>query len=281
MIKTTKINASSSTTDLEGFVREALRLGSQAYTQYTRMWEPSLKLGRSMWDGYVSNLRSGTMGSSSSCGCRPRSTCEVPETCCPPRCVCELAWQANPRDVVRGTVRVTNTGTQTRTFTFVPTALESDGVGSGVTPNLDPQSATLAPGQAVQVFVVASLAEGFEAGRTYTGEIAVRGLYEQCVKLRIDVEPEARPHCDVEQGEMPMRVREHRWSDHFQCEEPCFEPVGRTPNDPVGPNNPTGGRTAATGAVAGTAAGTTVTASRSVASKTAPRKKTAKKKRKG
>jgi hypothetical protein len=100
-----------------------------------------------------------------------------------------------------------------------------------VTPAVEPSSARLATGESVLVTVAIPLSQGFATGRQYAGEIAIRGRYEQCVRLRVSVVAEPRPHCEVEQGEIPTRIRPHRWSDHFQCEEPCFEPVRRRDDD--------------------------------------------------
>jgi len=201
--------------DMDSLMRESLRIGGQAYAR-------SLELGRAMLGGYLDLWR----------GAAARAaTCGVPETDCPPRCVCELSWEGQPRDTVRGTIRVANTGKDARTFAFVPTPLQTEGQPPGPTPAVEPATAQLAPGDSVLVTVAIPLSQGFETGRTYTGEIAVRGRYEQCVRVRVRVEAEPRPHCDVEQGEIPTRVRQHRWSDHFQCEEPCFEPVRPRPRD--------------------------------------------------
>lgn len=224
----TTTSCNETTGDLGSLVNDALRLGGEAYAQYARMWQPSLDLGRKLWNGYLNYAR----GAAS---CYPSTdTCAVPETCCPPRCVCDLTWQGTLRDQLQGTITVTNTGKTARTFQFAATTLKSGGDDSGVSPKLQPASAILKPGESVLVAVGISLSQGFETGRTYTGEITIRGVYEQCVRVSVDVQPQARPHCDVQQGEMPMRVRAHHWYDHYQCEEPCFEPVGRTPVNPDG-----------------------------------------------
>lgn len=188
---------------------------------------PSLEVGRAVWDGYVAMLRDMARAPTA----RPCSPCEIPEQDCPPRCVCELGWQGQPRDTLRGTIRVTNTGRDRRTFTFAATSLTSDGHDAGIKPQVEPTSAVLDPQQSVTLQVAIPLSQGFETGRTYRGEVLIRGVWEQCVKLSARVEAEPRPHCDVDQGEMPRRVRAHHWYDHFQCEEPCFEPVRHAPRD--------------------------------------------------
>jgi hypothetical protein len=200
--------------DAERLLRDSLRLGREAYSQ---LMAPSFELGRTLWDDYLK------MWQGAARGC----TCRVPEQDCPPRCVCDLAWVVTPGGRVEGSVRVTNTGKAGRTFAFRATNLTAAGHDPDITPSLTPDQATLAPGESVLVQVSASGTDRLQVGRQYAAEIRVAGLYEQCVRVRIDVEDEARPHCDVEQGEIPTRIRAHRWSDHFQCEEPCFEPIRR------------------------------------------------------
>lgn len=207
--------------DVERLVRDSLRLGGEAYSQ---LMGPSLELGRALFNDYLKLWQDAAGGvMRQSCGCR------VPEQDCPPRCVCDLAWTLCPGGRLEGSLRLTNTGKSTRRYTLSATNLVSAGHDPDITPSLQPAEATLEPGQSVLVQVGAQGTERLEIGREYTAEIRVAGLYEQCVRLQVTVEASSRPHCEVEQGEMPMRVRAHRWSDHFQCEEPCFEPVRRQP----------------------------------------------------
>lgn len=217
--------------EVDDFVRGMFRLGQQAWTQ---MFSPAMAMNQPLWDAYLRLLRAPATAKP----CRTDARCEVPETECPPRCVCELRWEASPRDEIRGTIRVTNTGKDARAFTFPATSLVSDGHGSGVTPTVSPASATLEPGESVLLTVHFTVTEAFEVGRIYTGEVEIRGRYEQCVHLHLDVQPESRAHCDVEQGEIPVRVRAHHWYGHFQCEEPCFEPI--RPQRPTEPGRPVG-----------------------------------------
>ncbi len=224
------------TNDVERLMRDSLRLGEQAYSQ---LMAPSFEIGRALLGDYVKMWQEAAKGGHNLGGCRPSCTCQVPEQDCPPRCVCDLTWVVTPGGRLEGTVRVTNTGKTGRTFAFRATNLIAAGHDPDLTPSLQPEQATLAPGESVLVQVAAAGTDRLQIGRQYTAEIRVAGLYEQCVRLRVDVEAESRPHCDVEQGEMPMRIRAHRWSDHFQCEEPCFEPVRRQAdgNDIAGRGN--------------------------------------------
>jgi hypothetical protein len=222
--------------DTERLLRDSLRLGEQACSQ---LMGPTLELGRAFWGDYFKMWQEAAKGGYKMGGCQSSCTCQVPEQDCPPRCVCDLTWVVQPGGRVEGSLRVTNTGQTGRTFALRATNLIAAGHDPDITPSLQPEQATLAPGESVMVQVSASGTERLQIGRQYTAEILVAGVYEQCVRMRIDVESESRPHCDVEQGEMPTSIRAHRWSDHFQCEEPCFEPVRRQPdgNDIAGRGN--------------------------------------------
>jgi hypothetical protein len=156
---------------------------------------------------------------------RPARPCAVPETACPPYCVCQMSWKARRGESLQGTIRLTNTGRAARTFSFAAGSFQGPAGDSGVVPALNPASAELKPGEAVDVRVGVEVGESLQPGSTSSSEVKVRGLYEQCVLLKVEVEAVQTPYCDVRQGEMPMRITEHHWYSHFQCEEPCFEPV--------------------------------------------------------
>jgi hypothetical protein len=77
------------------------------------------------------------------------------------------------------------------------------------------------------VEVSATVPDEFVDG-DYVAEVFITGSYEQCVELRLGVVPsqkcppgKPRCFCDVVQGDPPVRIRAHRWYDHFQCTEPC------------------------------------------------------------
>lgn len=232
MIKASSRRPGDPTGDLERLLQDYLRLGEQVYRGVLR---PSWALGRALWAGSVGSSGGGACDR----GWWPSGSCDIPETECPPRCVCELVWEAQPRDTVRGMIRITNTGPQPQPFSFTATSLQGDGQDTGIRPDLDPATAHLAPGESATVRVTLPLHQGFATGRVYEGEVLVRGRYEQCVRLRVQVEPEPVPHCEVRQGEIPVRVRAHHWYHHFQCEEPCFRPVGRQPQEPDHRPDPT------------------------------------------
>jgi hypothetical protein len=151
--------------------------------------------------------------------------CEIPETDCPPRCVCEVRWQANPREATGMSVRVTNSSATARTYVLHATPFVGPDGSPGLI-SLEPATLALAPGQVGLVkatFTVPDIPEG-----TFDAEIVVRGAYEQavCVTLVVKCEKTVGHRdeiCDVVQGDPPVRIRAHHWYDHFQCTEPCFD----------------------------------------------------------
>jgi hypothetical protein len=163
-----------------------------------------------------------------------RDCCEVPETSCPPYCVCQMSWEATRGEHLQGTIRVTNTGKQARTFTFDADPFQGPSGDTGAKPTLAPATANLSPNQAVVVKIDLDVGEQFQPGSQYNTDVKIRGLYEQCVRLNLSVQPTTAAHCEVSQGEIPTRLRAHQWYHHFQCEEPCFEPVGKPQEPPAG-----------------------------------------------
>lgn len=154
--------------------------------------------------------------------------CEIPEQACPPRCVCEIDWEACPGESLQATVGVKNTSVHAREFTF------SAGPWTGAAAELpqlkvSPPSANLAAGERVVVTMALQLNSNAKAGQRYEAEVTLRGAYEQCVCVRLQVCDNSPAHCEVEQGDPPVRVRAHQWYDHFQCEEPCV-PARTDPN---------------------------------------------------
>jgi hypothetical protein len=75
-----------------------------------------------------------------------------------------------------------------------------------------------------------------QAGAQYVAEVRIVGAYEQCVRLVLDVAAKGAvvdcgpSRCEVAAGDLPVRIRAHRWYDHFQCTEPCTELLPRTPD---------------------------------------------------
>jgi len=154
--------------------------------------------------------------------------CDIPQQDCPPHCVCEIAWQAAPGEPVQATIRVTNTSAQARSFSFKATPLR--GGASPGTLGIAPASAYLSSGQSVTVTLATTVGNDARPGESYNAEVLIHGAYEQCVIVRLDVCSNQSAHCEVEQGDPPVRVRAHQWYHHFQCEEPCAP--SRPPRQP-------------------------------------------------
>ncbi len=159
--------------------------------------------------------------------------CEIPETECPPRCVCDIRWKTCQGGTVHANIHVTNTGSTTRNFTF--TATPFSGPGNPATMiQLSPPSASLAPNASVNVAATLAVTSDFQPGGQYVAEVQVYGAYEQCVRITLDVESATATHCTAQQcevraGDPPVRIRAHQWYDHFQCTEPCVELLRRPP----------------------------------------------------
>jgi hypothetical protein len=163
----------------------------------------------------------------------PKHCCEIPETECPPRCVCDIRWKSCPGGIVRAQIRVVNTGSMTRNFTFTATPFSGPGNPNAAI-QVSPSSASLAPNAAIDVAAALTVTNEFQDGRQYTAEVQIYGVYEQCVRITLDIEPPtardcAPEHCEVRAGDLPVRIRAHQWYDHFQCTEPCVELLRQPP----------------------------------------------------
>ncbi len=165
--------------------------------------------------------------------------CEIPETDCPPRCVCRMHWQGSRGERVKGSITLTNTAQKAQAFSMQATSFKGPDGDTGVTAALAPAFVTLNPNQSATIAVDLDVGDKFETGKSYDAEVTLTGQYEQCVQLCLTVRPSPSHHCEVRQGNIPTHIRAHRWYDHFQCEEPCFEPATpRTPNQTGEPNQP-------------------------------------------
>jgi len=151
--------------------------------------------------------------------------CNIPETECPPYCVCEMEWDACEGGTVTGSIEIKNTGKQSISFNVSADTFRSHTDNSGVAPQLSPANFTLAPGEARIVGITVKAEDNFNQSDTYISQVKVRGRYEQCVRLKLRVRHTNKPVCSVEHGEIPKRIVAHNWYDHFQCEELCFQPV--------------------------------------------------------
>ena len=163
----------------------------------------------------------------------PPSPCMIPETECPPRCVCDVTLDATPDEKVAVTIRVRNDSSSQRTFQLSATPFTGAG-GSPGTLSVSPETLQLPPrhaGIATASFTVPSVPEG-----SYDAEILVHGAYEQCVRVRLRVGCRKRCGdeqclCEVVQGDPPYRIRAHQWYHHFQCVERCEDPRGPVVRD--------------------------------------------------
>lgn len=183
----------------------------------------SIRLSQPLMDVYVKGLSNGL----STITNMASNTCKIPETECPPYCVCTMDWDTCEGNTVTGTIDIENTGKQATNFVMVADNLRSSADDSNVKPQLSPGTFTLEPGTKQTVVVNINVGNKFNPGDLYESEVKVRGRYEQCVRLRLTVQPNLKPHCDVNHGEIPRRIVAHHWYDHFQCEELCFEPIRR------------------------------------------------------
>ena len=68
---------------------------------------------------------------------RPKDPCAIPETECPPRCVCDVTWESSPGETPSLTLRVTNSSATARTFQLQATPFTGPG-GSPGTLSLSP-----------------------------------------------------------------------------------------------------------------------------------------------
>ncbi len=160
-----------------------------------------------------------------------RCGCEIPETTCPPRCACTLEWTVAPGDQRVGYFQLRNTADERVQYGFEASPFRSCRETLEQRPQVEPKGATLPAGGAQSMRVSFSTDETWRAGETYESEILVRGLYERCLCLRVQVSAEAEPCCRLEMGAIPQRIRADDWYRHFQCTEPCFQPVRPNPND--------------------------------------------------
>ncbi len=210
--------------DVANAMREWTRLSSN-------VWSNSMRLGQPLIEAYLKSLS----GAAAEMGKAYGKSCQIPETECPPYCVCELEWEAFQRDTVKGSIDVYNTGEQASQFSLSGDEFRAASDLSSVKPALNPASFTLQPGESQRVEVSVQVGESMDPDQTYHSEVKIAGRYEQCVRLVVHVRRRLFPNCRVDHGEIPTRIRAHRWYDHFQCEELCFEPVRRLQREPVKP----------------------------------------------
>lgn len=210
---------------------------------YLRRWydfsndvvSSSMKIGRPVLAAYVQSYA----GAMTEYDRAYRKSCQIPETDCPPYCVCEMEWEAYEGDTVSGTIDVHNAGKQASQFALSADNFRSAQENTPVKAEITPAGFSLAPGETKKVVVTVNLADSLDPNESYQSEIKIAGRYEQCVRLSLAVRKKMEPYCKVEHGEIPTRIVAHHWYDHFQCEELCFEPIQQraridTPEKAVG-----------------------------------------------
>ncbi len=181
----------------------------------------SMKIGRPVLEAYVQSFT----GAMTEFDRTYRKSCQIPETECPPYCVCEMEWEAYEGDTVSGTIEVHNTGKHASLFVLSADSFRSVQENTPVKPQLAPARFLLAPGEMKKVVVTVKVLDALDPNENYQSEVKIAGRYEQCVRLSLFVRKKIEPFCKVEHGEIPTRIVAHHWYDHFQCEELCFEPI--------------------------------------------------------
>lgn len=169
----------------------------------------------------------GTLDSSLDSGleennCLGEPCCDIPETHCPPPCVCRIHWTGCPGDSFRYQIQVTNTAKVDQEFTLTPVPFPCTEEVVTVTPdnkNLGPDESL----KAIASFTIPDTFASF-AGSRYRTRITVAGKYQQYIQVCLTVRPQQACSCHIEQGEIPKRIRARHWYHHFQCEEDCFPP---------------------------------------------------------
>jgi hypothetical protein len=166
-----------------------------------------------------------------SCGCR------IPETECPPYCACTLDWTMAPGDTRVGHIQIKNTSNEFISYSLAATPLESCEGRTETTPQLEPSAGQVEPGKSLHVQVSVTADKGWRRGDTYESQIKIRGKYERCVCVQVEVACAPEACCKVEMGEIPKSVHADNWTKHFQCTELCFEPIAPPRGVPGQPND--------------------------------------------
>src|SRR4029078_11466583 len=110
--------------------------------------KPLIDLYRPMFDAYMNMVQTALPYAQMA----PKEDCGIPETVCPPYCVCQMNFNSCRGAHSHGTIRVTNTAKKAQLFTFDATPFQGSS-DTGVKPTLTPASANLGPNQSVVVNV--------------------------------------------------------------------------------------------------------------------------------
>jgi len=144
--------------------------------------------------------------------------CLIPEGKCPDYYVGTICWNGCSGDTLKHHLQIINKGKEKRLFTLEAEPFASTDKSASIAPD----SRELKPGESLKAVISFTIPDDF-VGSHFSSHINIKGKYEQCLKLDLQVKP--RQHCctAIEQGEIPKRIKAHQWFHHFQCEEECFE----------------------------------------------------------
>jgi hypothetical protein len=184
----------------------------------TRLNNETMKAGMQPWLDAYSRLFTPLMPGA-------KYGCRIPETECPPYCACTLDWTVTPGDRRVGHIQIENTSNEVISYSLAATPFSSCGQTTEMKPQLEPNTGQVPPGESLRVQVSVTADQSLRPGETYESEIKIRGKYERCVCVRVEVACQPEACCRVEMGEIPKRVIADNWTKHFQCTELCFEPI--------------------------------------------------------
>lgn len=148
--------------------------------------------------------------------------CSIPEKHCPSPYACRINWSGCPGDTLHYQIQLTNTAKIKRDFSLIPVEFPCTDDVIKVTPD----KKSLLPEQSLKATASFTIPESFGGG-IYRTRIKVVGTYAQYILVCLDVHAHENCCCEIEQGEIPKRIKAHYWYHHFQCEEPCFDAVQR------------------------------------------------------
>jgi len=204
--------------------QSATQAATQAFTPVMSAW---MSWYQSLLPPQLSELSKSTSDTLMSMA--KSAVCDIPSISCPPKCACDIQWEANPGETRKSTVKIKNTSKDSIEYTFVAQPFKSCSKTLDASPELSTQSVTAAAGEVVSLVIGVTVGEQFQSGGTYESEVLVRGKYERCVKISLSVACGCDDDCSFDQGDIPYRVRPDSWYRHFQCSEPCFEAIVQPP----------------------------------------------------
>lgn len=145
--------------------------------------------------------------------------------------VASLDWTMQRGVQPTATLCLHNRGQSTQSFTFEPSPWVGPG-GEAAGLHIEPKEVSIAAGEqaTVQLSLLGSVK--LHPGQHYHADLTLRGSCDQRVRLHAYVQADPAAHSEVEQGELPTRVRAHHWYHHFQCTELCAKPP-RTDKSPA------------------------------------------------